>query len=97
MYEYKAKIRSVYDGDSFRADLSLGFGVIDTGAKGKGRAFRLYGIDTPEMTGKDRPKGIAARDYVREMMPIGSEVIIKSIMDTSGKYGRYLAIVFINT
>lgn len=95
MYRYRATIRSVYDGDTFRADLDLGFGIVDRGANGKGRAFRLHGIDTPELRGDEREKGIEVRDYVRELMKPGDEVIIDSIKDKSGKYGRYLAVVLI--
>lgn len=93
MYTYNAKIRSVYDGDTFRADLSLGFGLLDRGSKGKGRAFRLMGIDTPEVRGSDKELGIVVRDYLREIMSEGTDVIITSVKDTSGKYGRYLAYV----
>lgn len=95
MYTYKAKIRSVYDGDTFRADLYLGFGMVDTGAKGKGRSFRLMGIDTPEVRGIEKIDGIPVRDYVRGLLPVDTEIIITSVKDTSGKYGRYLAYVYI--
>lgn len=95
MYTYKATIKSVYDGDSFRADLQLGFGIIDTGSNGKGRAFRLMGVDTPEVRGASKEFGIKVRDYVRELMPEGTEIKICSVKDTTGKYGRYLAYVTI--
>lgn len=98
MYIYKAVVRSVYDGDSIRADLHLGFGIVDCGANGKGRAFRLYGIDTPEVnTGSSvsKKEGRKSRDYVRGLLPEGTVIMIESIKDRSGKYGRYLAKIFV--
>lgn len=96
MYEYRAIITSVFDGDTLRANLHLGFGIVDQGSSGKGRQFRLYGINTPEVRGKEKEEGLKVRDYVRSLLPEGTEVLIKSIKDRSGKYGRYLAEIWIN-
>lgn len=95
MYVYKAIIRSVYDGDTIRADLSLGFGIVDHGSDGKGRQFRLHGINTPEVRGKEREEGLKVRDYLRSLIPEGTEVMILSIKDKSGKYGRYLCDLYL--
>lgn len=58
------RIRSVYDGDTFRCDLA-GYPAI----VGENIGIRVNGIDTPEMKDK-RPtvKALArlARDYVRQ-------------------------------
>lgn len=94
MYTYKAIVRSVYDGDTFRADLKLGFGIEDKGSKGKGRSFRLYGINTPEVRGVEKEEGKRVRDYVRTILKKGSTIVVHSLRDASGKYGRYLAIVY---
>ena len=84
MYEYRAKILSVYDGDTVRADLDLGFGV-----ELKNQKLRLRGIDTPELTGSSRAEGIRARDALRAM--IDKEVVtVTTHKDRQGKYGRYL-------
>ncbi len=45
MYEYQARIISVYDGDTVNADIDLG---LETHRLIK---IRLYGINAPEMTG----------------------------------------------
>jgi len=45
------------------------------------------------MTGTDKARGAAVRDFLRELIG-GQEVIIKSIKDQRGKYGRYLAYTF---
>jgi micrococcal nuclease len=54
--------------------------------------LRLYGIDTPELRGAERPEGLKARDYLRELI-LDKEIYLQSIKDKQGKYGRYLAII----
>lgn len=96
LYEYKAIIRSVYDGDTCRADIDLGFGTWIMA-----ESLRLWGIDTPEMTGRDRPHGLVARDALRERI-LGKQVWIRTIKpsvetmhtEIKDKYGRYLAIIW---
>ncbi|MEM1054459.1 MAG: thermonuclease family protein [Bacteroidota bacterium] len=89
-YRYRATIASVYDGDTFRADVDLGFS-----AWLKNIQFRMFGINTPELRGgteETKRAGYAARDRLRELMPVGSAVLIRSTK--AGKYGRYLADVY---
>lgn len=89
MYQYKAKVISVYDGDTITAMVDLGFYHFQQ------MKFRLYGIDTPELRGEDREKGLVVRDIVREMI-LDKEVIINSYKDKQEKYGRYLANIVID-
>ena len=84
MYNYKAKIIDVYDGDTVTAMVDLGFLHFQE------MKLRLYGIDTPELRGEEREQGIIVRDILREMV-LGKEVTIRSYKDKQGKYGRYLA------
>lgn len=88
MYEYMAMVVSAYDGDTIRADIDLGFGIVM-----QNQSIRLLGIDTPEVRGEERPEGLIARDYVREQI-LGKEVMLKTYKDTKGKYGRWLADVY---
>ncbi|WP_424519579.1 thermonuclease family protein [Rubrivirga sp.] len=91
-YRYRATVASVYDGDTFRADVDLGFSVWT-----KNVSFRMFGIDTPEIRGgtaATKAAGIAARDRLRELMPVGASILIDSTK--AGKYGRYLADVFLD-
>lgn len=85
MYEYIAVVRSVHDGDTFRADVDLGFGVWISN-----QPFRLMGIQAPEL---GNVKGRDARDALRRLIPVGGEVRIKTQKDTREKYGRWLAVV----
>jgi micrococcal nuclease len=92
MYEYKAHIVDVYDGDTLRADIDLGFGVWI-----KNQSVRWLEIDTPELRGEEREEGLAARDYVRSLI-LDKDVILKTYKDEKGKYGRWLAeVYFIDT
>ena len=49
MFEYRAHIIKVYDGDTVTADIDLGFNVIL-----KKQKLRLIGIDAPEIRGAER-------------------------------------------
>lgn len=48
-YTFKAVLRKVVDGDTFKADIDQGFGLINTGHKGRGVSIRVYGIDCPDV------------------------------------------------
>lgn len=86
LYYYRARVRSIYDGDTLRLDIDLGMGVWL-----KNQTIRLKGIDTPELYGNDRKNGLKSRDEVRRLIPPETEVIIKTFKDSKGKYGRWIA------
>jgi len=88
MYEYKAFVRKVYDGDTITVDIDLGFDVIL-----KNQKIRLSKINTPEVRGKSREEGIKVRNIVRERIS-NKWVIIKTTKDKKGKYGRWLGTVY---
>ena len=88
MYEYKAFVTKVYDGDTITVDIDLGFGVFLRAQK-----IRLAGIDAPEIRGTERNLGIITRDRLREMI-LNKEVTLKTYKDRKGKYGRWIADVY---
>ena len=94
MYEYKAKVISVYDGDTIRVIIDLGFGVILNGHDGKGVNLRLHGLNTPEVRGDEREKGLVSRDKLRERI-LDKDVRLKTFKDSTGKYGRYIAEIYL--
>ena len=54
---------------------------------------RLLGIDTPESRTRDlveKQFGLASKQFVKDLMPIGSQQIIKTEKDKTGKFGRIL-------
>jgi len=85
MYTYKAFVRRVYDGDTITCDIDLGFNMLM-----KNQKIRLYGINTPEIRGESREKGLIARDALRNKIS-NKWIIIKTYKDRKGKYGRWLA------
>lgn len=89
MYEYRAFVRKVYDGDTITVDIDLGFDMVL-----KNQKIRLLGINTPEVRGKERAAGLVSRDALRKK--IGSKwITIKTQQDKKGKYGRWLGTIFI--
>lgn len=89
MYQYKAKIIDVYDGDTVTAVVDLGFYHFQQ------MKFRLYGINTPEIRGEERERGLVVRDIMRAMI-LDKEVTINSYKDKQEKYGRYLANIIVD-
>ena len=83
-------IHKTYDADTLTdVTIRLGF-KIEYRTK-----FRLWGINAWELRGEEREKGIEARDYLKERIK-GKQVAIETRKDRKGKYGRYLAILFVN-
>jgi micrococcal nuclease len=90
MYEYKAIVTKVYDGDTITVDIDLGLHIWVHGEK-----IRLFGINTPEVRGEEREAGLVSRDRVRELI-MGQTIILKTRKDKSGKYGRLLGEIFMD-
>jgi micrococcal nuclease len=90
MYEYRAHVIKVYDGDTITVNLDLGFFTWI-----KNQTIRLSGINTPEIKGEERPNGLISRDRLRELI-LDKEVIIKTEKDSKGKYGRWLGTIYLD-
>lgn len=90
MYEYNITIISVHDGDTFRGNVDLGFGVwiFDV-------SFRLNRINAPELSSTN-PAGRLSRDTLRDLLPIDHRAIVKTQKDKTEKYGRMLADVYVD-
>ena len=92
LHHYKAKVLDVYDGDTVRVEIDLGFGMSWKGSDGRGISIRLYGLNTPEVRGSEREQGLISRDRLREQI-LDQYITLKTIKDKTGKYGRYLGIL----
>ena len=79
MYEYKATVENVVDGDTVDLAVDLGFKVSTR------QRVRLARIDTPE---RSQPGYAAARDFVREAV-LNKPVMLKTAKVS--KWGYYLA------
>jgi micrococcal nuclease len=88
-YLYNAMVASVYDGDTLTVDVDLGLYVWVRGEK-----LRLHRINAPELRGEERPRGLVSRDWLRERV-LNQCVVIETIRDKKGKYGRYLAEIWL--
>ena len=91
-YEYVAKLDRVVDGDTCDAMIDLGF---NTWVK---KRIRFKGIDTWESRTRDleeKKKGLAAKDYVKDLLENSDEgkFLLKS--HGVGKYGRVLGELFV--
>lgn len=90
---YKCKILKVVDGDTVDIDIDLGFGMWMHKER-----VRMMGIDTPESRTRDKVEkvfGLASKNRLKELLPIGSTQILKTEIDKSGedakgKFGRIL-------
>lgn len=71
------------DGDTVDVAIDLGLRIFTQ------QRIRLYGINAPEMR---TPEGPAAKKRLSELLPVGSEVIIRTRKDKQEKYGRYLGV-----
>lgn len=91
MYQYKAKILKVLDGDTVDIDLDLGFNIVMANQR-----VRMAGIDTPESRTVDKEekiRGNLSKKKLAEKLPIGSVVIIETQKSDNNddKFGRILA------
>lgn len=89
LYLYKAEVLKVYDGDTITVMIDLGMSCF---VKEK---IRLFGIDAPELRGEEKQRGIEARDHLANLLESG-DVFILTKKDNKGKYGRYLADVYVH-
>jgi micrococcal nuclease len=83
---YKVKPLSVRDGDTFTGDVDLGFNIRIA------MTFRLEGLNTPEVVGKEKAAGLVSRAFLEDKINSAKEVLVKT--KKKEKYGRYLATVF---
>lgn len=86
MYDYRAKVERVVDGDTVHLAVDLG---CDTTLR---MTCRLMGINSPEMSTSE---GQIAKDYVIAWLEqFGGRVRVETVKDKKEKYGRYLAYLF---
>jgi micrococcal nuclease len=90
MWEYRAFVRKVYDGDTITVDFDLGFDILL-----KNQKIRLADINAPEVRGQQRAEGLISRDALRSRIA-NKWVIIKTKKDKKGKYGRWIGTVILD-
>lgn len=93
MYEYKATIIRVVDGDTVDVDIDLGFDCWV-----RNQRIRLFGIDTPECRTRNKQEkahGLLAKAYVQKALKLGGVYALRTrdklgYKQKKGKFGRYL-------
>jgi len=93
MYEYKAIVNRVVDGDTIDCTIDLGFSTW------KKIRVRMEGINTPESRTRDleeKKRGLAAKDRLIEILDYNDNKCVLKVSGL-GKFGRALASVFVNT
>lgn len=88
MYEYRATISRIVDGDTVHCAVDLGCDVTIY------LSIRLAGINTPEVTGVEKEAGIAATAHLIELIKQHADsrgrLLLRTEKDRKEKYGRYL-------
>jgi micrococcal nuclease len=90
MYEYKATVHRIIDGDTVDVTIDLGFEMTTK------QRIRLYGINTPETRTRDleeKKRGKASKARLLELINSGDRQIILQTLKR-GKYGRILGKLF---
>ena len=87
MYQYKAKIVHIVDGDTFDLDIDLGFHIHIH------ERVRLLNVDTPEKFGKEAQLGEILKDYAIKNF-LNKEIVIRSEKNEEAaktdSFGRWL-------
>ena len=92
MYQYKATITNVVDGDTFDMDIDLGFHIHIH------ERVRLLDVDTPEKFGIEKHFGMIMKQYATNHF-LGKEVIIRSEKSEgifTDSFGRWLVRVTVD-
>jgi len=88
MYNYKAAVTRIVDGDTVVVDIDLGFGVWL-----RDQSVRLAKINAPEIRGSTREAGLASKDFLTKLI-LNKWVQIRTEKGNE-KYGRWLATILI--
>lgn len=94
MYEYKAKLDRVVDGDTLDLIIDVGFKMTTN------QRIRLAHIDTPETyrvkkTSEEYKKGVEAKEYVEKRLADNHNEMRINTYKKIGKYGRYIGIIWL--
>ena len=94
LYYYVAQVTAVYDGDTITVDLDLGLGLWR-----HGQIIRLWRVNTPEVKGPEKERGLQVRDFVRTLV-LDKPILLRTILDLRGedrteKFGRLLGEVLV--
>lgn len=94
MYEYMAKVVRIIDADTIELSIDLGFHTWRV------EKVRILDYDAPEIklyegvSPEEKALGIEAAEYATMQLPYNSLVRVRTRFDATGKYGRFLATIY---
>jgi micrococcal nuclease len=88
LYTYKATVLHIVDADTMDLLIDCGFNI-----NFKVR-IRLADVNAWELRGEHTLKGKIATQRALELCPVDCDVIVETLKDKQGKYGRYLARIY---
>lgn len=95
MYEYRARVIRVIDGDTIYLAVDLGCDVSIN------LTVRLHGVNCPEMKGDTRTQGGMAKAFTKDWLQehasatqFTQNVTLVTYKDKREKYGRYLGDIY---
>lgn len=91
IYEYRAWVDRVVDGDTAWLNVDLGFRVVVR------VDFRLLGINTPELVGATRTAALASKAELERLLSLGPLTVTTYKPEPTDKYGRWLATILVQT
>ena len=93
MYQYKAIVTNVVDGDTFDMDIDLGFHIHIH------ERVRLLDADTPEKFGAEKELGLIVKEFAEANL-LNKEVVIESekadAASETDSFGRWLVRVLLD-
>lgn len=89
LYNYRATVVRIVDGDTIDVDVDLGFSIHTK------QRLRLLGINAPEVKGPTKAAGDAATDHLRGLLSEAAEAdgSIRIHTERADSFGRYLTVV----
>ena len=79
-------ISKIVDGDTIHLNIDLGFDVW------RKLILRLAYINAPELKGKTYQQGLESKNFLSELLPIGTVVKFKCV--GKDKYGRWIGEIY---
>lgn len=92
MYQYKATLDRIIDGDTIDLIIDLGFKITTH------QRIRLAGINTPETynvkkDSDEYKKGLEAKQFVEKRLSENNNEVIVETSKLTGKFGRYIGTI----
>jgi micrococcal nuclease len=95
MYQYKAKVERIVDGDTIDIVIDLGFKITTN------QRIRMARINTPETfnakkDSEEYQKGLAAKQFVEQRLAANNYEIKLETEKVTEKYGRYIGTIWLS-